>query len=287
MDRSTAVALSMLPASRSRAAAAFKELRHRSRPSSCKPLLELLWCVCHDRRGPPRSARVVAILAAAARSRSRRASVGIVPFRWYDRAVSRRCSTLHRRSAAGPVGPRRRGGARRGRPWRSSGRAPPSPYALDVAHRLAAELPERGIVVASGLARGVDSAAHRGCLDAGGADSRGARIRARRRLSSRARRRWPLRFRRTGLLVSELGARRAAAAGALSAAEPYHQRDLARGRRRRSLGEERVAHHRPMRAEQGRDVMAVPGSVLSAAATAAPTAFEGRSKGCRVCGRYS
>ena len=33
-----------------------------------------------------------------------------------------------------------------------------SPYALQVAHRLAAELTERGIVVVSGLARGVDSA---------------------------------------------------------------------------------------------------------------------------------
>jgi len=41
-------------------------------------------------------------------------------------------------------------------------------YALDVAARLSGELAERGIVVVSGLARGVDSAAHRGCLDAGG-----------------------------------------------------------------------------------------------------------------------
>jgi DNA processing protein len=44
-----------------------------------------------------------------------------------------------------------------------------SPYALQVARRLAGELAERGLVVASGLARGVDSAAHRGCLEAGGA----------------------------------------------------------------------------------------------------------------------
>jgi DNA processing protein len=43
-----------------------------------------------------------------------------------------------------------------------------TPYALDVGARLAAELAERRIVVASGLARGVDSAAHRGCLEAGG-----------------------------------------------------------------------------------------------------------------------
>ena len=37
-----------------------------------------------------------------------------------------------------------------------------TPYALEVAARLGEELAQRGIVVASGLARGVDSAAHRG-----------------------------------------------------------------------------------------------------------------------------
>lgn len=43
-----------------------------------------------------------------------------------------------------------------------------SPYALSVADRLAADLATRGIVVVSGLARGVDAAAHRGALSAGG-----------------------------------------------------------------------------------------------------------------------
>jgi DNA processing protein len=43
-----------------------------------------------------------------------------------------------------------------------------SPYALQVGSRIAAELAGRGIVVVSGLARGVDSAAHRGCLEGGG-----------------------------------------------------------------------------------------------------------------------
>jgi DNA processing protein len=41
-----------------------------------------------------------------------------------------------------------------------------SSYALAVAARLAADLAARGIVVVSGLARGVDSAAHRGALTA-------------------------------------------------------------------------------------------------------------------------
>ena len=43
-----------------------------------------------------------------------------------------------------------------------------SPYALAVAERLAADLTARGVVVVSGLARGVDSAAHHGALGAGG-----------------------------------------------------------------------------------------------------------------------
>jgi DNA processing protein len=43
-----------------------------------------------------------------------------------------------------------------------------SPYALAVAERLAADLAQRGVTVVSGLARGVDSAAHRGALSANG-----------------------------------------------------------------------------------------------------------------------
>src|SRR5947208_8027487 len=42
-----------------------------------------------------------------------------------------------------------------------------SPYALAVAERLAADLAARGVAVVSGLARGVDSAAHHGALSAG------------------------------------------------------------------------------------------------------------------------
>jgi len=43
-----------------------------------------------------------------------------------------------------------------------------SPYALSVAAQLAGDLAARGVAVVSGLARGVDSAAHRGALAAGG-----------------------------------------------------------------------------------------------------------------------
>ncbi len=45
----------------------------------------------------------------------------------------------------------------------------PTAYGLQVARRLAHDLAERKLVVVSGMARGVDSSAHRGALEAGGA----------------------------------------------------------------------------------------------------------------------
>ena len=43
-----------------------------------------------------------------------------------------------------------------------------TPYGEEVAYRAAYDLAKRGVVVVSGLAYGIDSCAHRGCLDAGG-----------------------------------------------------------------------------------------------------------------------
>ncbi len=143
-------------------------------------------------------------------------------------------------------------------------------YALRSATRLGSELAERGIVVTSGLARGVDSAAHAGCLGrraprlpSSAADWIGS-IR-------RSTRIWRQVFAEQGALVSELGP------GAPPLPEHFPLRNriisgislavvvVEASEKSGSLITARYA------LEQGRDVMAVPGSVLRAG-TAAPTA---------------
>ncbi len=44
----------------------------------------------------------------------------------------------------------------------------PTPYGLQMAEGLAGDLGSRSVTVISGLARGIDAAAHRGCLESGG-----------------------------------------------------------------------------------------------------------------------
>lgn len=137
-----------------------------------------------------------------------------------------------------------------------------TPYALQVGSRIAAELAARRVVVASGLARGVDSAAHRGCLGAGGTTVavQGCGLD---RVYPPEHDELAEQIARDGLVISEL------APGAAPLPEHFSLRNriisgislatvvVEASERSGSLITARYA------LEQGRDVMAVPGSVLS------------------------
>jgi DNA processing protein len=137
-----------------------------------------------------------------------------------------------------------------------------SPYALAVAERLATDLASRGVVIVSGLARGVDAAAHRGALQTSGSTigvlGSGIDVMYPREHDVLARD-----MCERGALVSEL------VPGTPPQKRFFPQRNriisgLARavvvieaGERSGSLITARMA------LEQGRDVLAVPGNVLT------------------------
>ena len=152
-DISDLIALSLLPIGLGRLIS--ERLRAGDPPAAVlERLLIERWA-----RDPEKGA---ALRARAAAALSRASQAGITPTPWSDAAYPpalaaivdpppvlwmRGLAAALERPAVAIVGSR-------------SG----SPYALAVAERLAADLTVRGLVVVSGLARGVDSAAHRGAL---------------------------------------------------------------------------------------------------------------------------
>ncbi len=257
MDLQTAVAASMLPGSRTLIASAFKEIRHRE-IGGTTALTSILSLLCFPGEVHAEICDVAMQEAASALEHGRGLGFGAVtagdsgyppllactpdppPVLWTvgDSAVLQR-------AAVAVVGSRRA-----------------SDYALAVGERLASELAERGVVVVSGLARGVDSAAHRGCLRA-----EGATIAV---LGSGLDRIYPSEHRelaasisRNGVLATELGP------GAAPLPEHFPLRNriisgislavvvVEACEKSGSLITARYG------LEQGRDVMAVPGSVLS------------------------
>ena len=255
MDLHTAVSVSMLPVSRIRASASFRELRHQDPSVPLEAVLDALKVPSVDAQPMCAAARRD---ADAALESAKRCGVEAIP--WFDEDYPRllNCindpppvlwvrgsATVLHEPAVAIVGSR-----------------VATPYALSVGARLGGELANRGMVVASGLARGVDSAAHRGALDAGGLTIAV--------LGSGLDRVYPPEHEQlaqtianTGVVLSELGP------GGPPLPENFPLRNrIISGislavvvvEASEKSGSLITAHHAM---EQGRDVMAVPGSVLS------------------------
>ena len=254
MDLETAVAISMLPVSRTRASALFKDLRQRDPAVTADAVLEAL----HP--GSASGETVQAAMRAARAAIASASAVGMQPIAWFEPGFPPLLNCISdpppvlwahgqmdalQRPAVAIVGSRAA-----------------THYALDVAARLAAELAERGVAVVSGLARGVDSAAHRGALGAPGPTISvlGSGVD---RIYPAEHRGLAASIRKDGLLLSELGP------GGPPLPEHFPLRNriisgislavvvVEANENSGSLITARYAM------EQGRDVMAVPGSVLS------------------------
>ena len=164
MDPLTAVAVSMLPVSRVKAAALFKELWQTRDPRPIDRILELSGVAAASADG----ARIkVTALESATRALENGIAVGAEPVPLGDPRYPGLLACI---PDPPPVLWLRGDPACLERPAVAViGSRAATHYALQIGRRLAAELADRGIVVVSGLARGVDSAAHEGCLAGGGA----------------------------------------------------------------------------------------------------------------------
>ncbi len=255
MDLHTAVSVSMLSVSRARASAVFKELRQQEPAIALEAILDAMAIGGVDARALCDAARTA---ADAALHTANAAGIQAVP--WFD---GRYPPLLNCTSDPPPVLWARGDLPVLGQPTVAIvGSRVATSYALSVGSRLGGELAQRGMVVASGLARGVDSAAHRAALEAGGTTVAV--------LGSGVDRVYPPEHEelaenivRTGVLLSELGPR----AAPLPENFPLRNRIISgislavvvveASEKSGSLITARCAM------EQGRDVMAVPGSVLS------------------------
>jgi DNA processing protein len=256
MDLSSAVALSTLPGiSCARAAAVFKELREHS---DGVITLEDVIAVCASEKDAGMLADEARGSASALLDAARAA--GIAPIRWDDDGYP---PLLRAIRDPPPVLWLRGNRETLSRPAVAIvGSRAASPYALEVAARLGGELAERGLVVVSGLARGADGAAHRGCLRAAGLTI-GVLGSGPDTIYPPEHRDLAVSICETGALISELGP------GAPPLPEHFPLRNrlisgislavvvVEASEKSGSLITARCA------LEQGRDVLAVPGSILS------------------------
>lgn len=255
MDLLTAVAVSLLPVSRLKVAFVHQELRHAGHDVTLDLMLDAL-------RVPPESQRQIAAEATESAKVALLAATeqGLEAIAWFEARYPpllgcvqdpppvlwiKGTSETLTRPAVAIVGSRAA-----------------TPYALQVARRLAGELAEKGVVVVSGLARGVDSSAHEGCLGAGGETIAV--------LGSGLDRVYPVehqglgrRIACKGLLISEL----APGSAPLPGNFPLRNRIISGISFGTVVVEASESSGSLITAacalKQGRDVMAVPGSVLS------------------------
>ncbi|HEY2431166.1 MAG TPA: DNA-processing protein DprA [Vicinamibacterales bacterium] len=255
MDLQNAVAVTTIPGvSRLRAAAIFRSL---AAEAGGTPSLEDVIAACGRAAGAALLAREARLEAATLLERASHEHIAALPI------DDDRYPVLLRTIVDPPIVLWLRGAeAALARPAVAIvGSRAASPYALEVAGRLGAELAGRGVAVVSGLARGVDGAAHRGALRAGGATVAV--------LGSGPDVIYPAEHRglaasicQDGALLSELGP------GAPPLPEHFPQRNrlisgislgvvvVEASEKSGSLITARCA------LDQGRDVMAVPGSIL-------------------------
>lgn len=162
MDLQNAVALTVIPGiSRTRAAAVFKELHVHTGDAVG---LEDVIAACGKDASVEALARDARGEAAQLLERATTARIDVVV--WDDERYPPLLRTI---VDPPPVVWVRGASAALARPAVAIvGSRAATPYALEVATRLAGELARRDVVVVSGLARGVDGAAHRGSVQAGG-----------------------------------------------------------------------------------------------------------------------
>ena len=139
----------------------------------------------------------------------------------------------------------------------------PTPYGIAVAERLSADLAHAGLTIVSGMARGIDTAAHKGRSHAGGDTVAvlGCGVDV---VYPAENRKLAADIAAKGLIVSEFPMGATAYPAELPDPQSHHQRHERGHSGGGGRAVQRLGHHGPKLAmDQGREVFAVPGNITS------------------------